>query len=296
MLNIPKENIKPFIAIVVGLAIAVGITLFVDIKFIHKSLFTETEVDMTQYSNTPESKVEENKYNLVSEERRILYYTDEIMDMINKKEFDKLYNILDEDYRKNYVGSVEVLERDMARFADGEYILSYNEYAKEDNLFLIEAKFEKINMTREEMINGISYPVDTLCIREIEKGKYTVAFRGFIEKREINKSYTNGLIKINLKNMTLKSDSTEILIGIENLTDDKINLYDDRMDVYLTHRSLHYKYLNTTTLIRELAPKAKVEFKISFKNIYAHASKPESLKFTRVYGSDGKIKPLKINF
>lgn len=293
MINIPKENVKAFITIVSGVAILVSIALFIDVKFIFKDVFNETEPDLTQYNNTAESKVEENKYNLVSEERRLLYYTDEIMAMINNKEFSKLYSVLEENYRNLYVKSVAELEEDMARFADGEYSLSYDEYYKEGNMFLIDARFERVNMTREDIVNGVKTPIDTVCIREIEKGKYTVAFNGFISKNTINKEQSNKLIKVKVNEMTVKADSTELVIYVENLTDEKVTLYDDRIDIYLAHNG-NFKYVNPNTITKELAPNASTIYKLTFRNIYCKDSKPKYLRFNRVYASDGKIRNLEI--
>lgn len=293
MLNIPKENVKAFITIVTGVAILIFISLFIDIKFIFKSVFDEPEPDLTKYNNTAESKVEENKYNLISEERRLLYYTDEIVAMINNKEFSKLYSILEENYRNLYVKSVAELEEDMARFADGEYSLSYDEYYKEGNMFLIDARFERVNMTRQDIVNGVKTPIDTLCIREIEKGKYTVAFNSFISKSKINKEKSNNLIKVKVDEMTVKADSTELVIHVENLTNEKVTLYDDRLDIYLVH-SGNFKYVNPNTITKELAPNASTIYKLTFRNIYCKDSAPKSLKFNRVYASDGKIKKLEI--
>ena len=231
MLNIPKENVKTFLLVVGGVAALVIISMIIDINLLHRNVFYKEDVDLTQYSNTAESKVQENKYELVSEGRRILFYTDEIMDMINNKEFDKLYNILDEKYRSLYVKSVKDLEEDMERFADGQYNLGYDEYYKEGNMFLIDARFEKINKTQEEIINSKATPIDTLCIREIEKGKYTVAFRGFIDKKEVNKETSNDLAKIKIKEMTVRSEEIELNIEVENLTNEKLNLYNSKLDI-----------------------------------------------------------------
>lgn len=293
MLNIPKENIKAFVTIVCGLAILVGITMFIDVNFIHKSVFHEVEPDLTQYGNVAETKVEENKYNLVSEERRVLYYTDEIMDMINNKEFDKLYGMLDETYRNIYCKSVEELEEYFARFSDGEYALAYDEYYKEKDMFLIKVNFEKINLTRDDIINSKGKPVDIFCIKEIAKGKYTVSFNGFISKKTYTKETSNGLVNIKLKEMTLKADSTEILLYVENLTDEDITLYDNRMDIYLSH-SGNYKYVNPNTIPKVIPAKVGIVYRITFMNIYNKDSAPKSLIFDRIYGSDEKIKPINI--
>ena len=49
MLRIPKDNVKFFITLVISLAILIIITLFIDVKFIHKSVFQEPEIDTTKY-------------------------------------------------------------------------------------------------------------------------------------------------------------------------------------------------------------------------------------------------------
>jgi len=293
MLNIPKENVKPFVAVVAGLAIMIIITLIIDFGVIHKSVFKKDEPDLAQYNNTAESKVEENKYNLVSEERRILFYTDEIMAMINNKEFEKLYNILDEQYRNIYVKSVEDLEKYMSRFSDGEYSLAYDEYYKEGNMFLIDVRFQKTDLDRQDIINGVKYPIDTLCIREIEKGKYTVAFNGFISKKEYNTEVSNGLVKLKLKDVTIRSDSTEILVYMENLTNEKVTLYESRLDICLLHAANH-KFVDPNTITKELQPNEKTLFRLSFKNIYCKDSEPKKLKLNKIYSSEDNRKKLEI--
>lgn len=294
MLNIPKENVKTFVGIVCGIAVLVIISLIIDINFIHKSVFYKGEPDLTQYTNTKESTFEENKYNIVSEERRLLYYTDEIMDMINNKDFEKLYNILDENYRNLYVRSVEELKEDMDKFSDEEYTIAYDEYYKKGDMFLVDVRFEKASMTREDIINGVKQHIDTLCIREIEKGKYTVAFNGFIRKTVLDKKASNDLVNIELKEITVRADSTEILIQIENLTNETVNLYDDRLDIYLLHNNANYKYVNPNSISKQLAPNSENVYRITFRNFYSKDSAPETLRFDRIYGADGKVKKLSI--
>lgn len=296
MLNIPKDNRKTFLIITIGLALLIVITIFFDINFFHRTMFYKAEPDLTQYTNTKESNFEENKYELVSEERRLLYYTDEIMAMINNKEFDKLYSILDDGYKELYAKSVAQLEENMKKFSDGEYSMGYSEYYREGNMYLIDVRFEKANLTREDIINGIGQPIDTICIREIEKGKYTVAFNGFISRQKLEAEGSNGLVKIKIKEITMRADSTEILLYIENLTDETITLYEDRLDIYLLHKYADYKYINTNTLSRELAPNEKNIYRARFKNIYCKGARPQELRFEGICGSDGEEKRLKFKF
>lgn len=295
MLNIPKENKKAFIKVAIVIVLIIIITVFFDVNFMYKNVFTPKEPDLTVYGNTAESKVEANKYEIVSEPRRILFYTDEIMAMINNKEFEKLYSILDEEYRSIYASSLDEFKERMAKFDNGEYVFSYDEYFKEGSMFLIDARFEKINKTRDDIINGEPTIIDTVCIKEIEKGKYTVAFSSFIDKIQMNIVASNNLIKVKIKEMILKANSTELVINIENLTDEVINLRDDRLSVALSH-SIAYRYFDPNTMHQRLQPKSDITFKLKFKNIYCQYSRPKGIKFYDIYGSDGKRQQLYIDF
>lgn len=298
MLNIPKENIKTFFAIFGGLVFLLVISIIIDVFFLHRSVFNkekEKNVDMSKYINRPESNFEENKYEMVSEQRRILYYTDEIMEMINNKEFDKLYNILDEEYRSIYAKSIDDLETKMSRFADTEYNLAYDEYYKEGNMFLIDARFEKADLTREEIINGTSYPIDTICIKESKKGKYTVAFNSFIDKKEINQEVSNELVKINVDYMIIKANVTEVVVKFQNLTEENLKLYENKMNIALSHGGLYTRYVDPNTVSSELKPKEEIVCRLRFKNIYAHSSAPKKLQFKKIYTSPDDVKKIEIN-
>ncbi len=92
------------------------------------------KVRMDTYTIPAEKFLEE--YNTSNEQKKVMLNVDKWIEMLNNRDYKHAYNVLDETFRNNSIGTEEDFEKYIKEHCPSHYEVEYKEFNKEGNTYI----------------------------------------------------------------------------------------------------------------------------------------------------------------
>lgn len=212
----------------------------------------------------------------------------EFIDACNAKDYDKAYELLSEDCRRDVYPDKEYFEMYVDSIFDQKKIYNIQNFSNKDNYYIY-----KITILNDIMATGLTgeddgeYNEETYVIKE-EKGNLKLAINGYIGNNSVDQMYEDDNMKITIDNVKVDyglltydvkiRNKSEYTIVIEDFTDQNEVLLNTDMG----NRSREGLWVEPI-ILKEGETKT---FHLSFTRFFDEAGNVNSLIF-------GKIRILK---
>lgn len=281
-----QDMIKLFLLIIFILILPL---FFILLETVH-SLRTASNIKPEDILTNSLDEIYENissipKNNYASDIRKCLT---EIFELMNERDYSKLYSLLTDDIKALMFASEEVFGSYMeAYLADELYTPKFEKFEKinnqENDIFILRVYFMPYSTSKEDISSSLeAYKSDIFTIYFNEDSTYNFSFLKYIGRESSNKPvYENDLFACNLTT-DLYTSQTTFHINITNKTD--IDMFIGEKEIYVI-TGLVAKYYSPSTFIW-----ANSTSKIDF-TIYTGLNLKESLPYTihfRGINTDGK--------
>ncbi len=253
--------------------------VFVSMEAIQKIKVAKTSADglITNTLDTMYEKITSiSKNNDSSTVRRCLT---EIFELMNEKEFSKLYSMLTDDMKENIFKTEEEFEANMQTYLGNElYSPSFSTYQKlnkeKDDVFIVKVGFAPYS-TSEETILEETKPskTDTFTIYLSDDGNYKFSFFAYIGSKTTSKSYENDAISCKIENTHLYTSKTIFELELTNKLDSDVFIEKNGIFVYTGFMPKYYE--------KSIAIPANSSTKIQY-TVYTGLNLKESLP-TKIY-------------
>lgn len=157
------------------------------------------------------------KYKPVTEEQYVKKYFSEIEDVLNREDYDKLYDMLGEDYIEYTQMTKESLQELIGKKKITNTQLQLTAYQAVETKY-----FANTYILSVKQKNGI-YDAN-ITIREISPNDYTIAFDDYIASEDPEYTNTMNSLNIVITRATYFSDYVEYDVKLKNLHDNTIVL------------------------------------------------------------------------
>lgn len=213
--GVENKELYLFIAIV---AIIIVLLMF-------EMFFFEGRKDVAEEMANTEAQLQEMANTTVDKEQKDVYkVVNNIVDMLNKKDYEGLYSSLKDDYKNYYFRDFENFKSFIDVYAKEEYYPKYNSYYRSGDLYYVIVDFLKSKYTREDLLTQRANKVDTLVLEEVEKDKFKFALNGFVENKLYNTSKTVDGVTFTLQSSVRNTETMETTVMISNDSDKSLSV------------------------------------------------------------------------
>jgi len=209
---------KELIAFVAIIGVVIILLMFEMFFFRGRPEVTE------EMANADAHLQEMSNVTVTAEKRNVYNVINNIVTLMNNKEYKTLYDNLKEDYKNYYFGEYSNFEDFMKLYAKEEYYPKYGSYYREGNLYYIIVDFLKSKYTRDELLSPRATKVDTIVLEELDDGNYKFALNGFIQNIPYNKSKTVDEVTFTLQNSIRNIETMQTTVIISNASDKVVNV------------------------------------------------------------------------
>ena len=187
------------------------------ILLIFEMFFFDGRESYKEDSQAMQEKIEEMQNTTVASEQRTVYHAlNDIVEMMNNKNNQGLYDMLKDDYKNYYFSDYETFEQFITAYASQKYYPKYTSYYRDGNLYYIMVEFLKAEYTRDDLLAARSIKVDTIVLEEMKDGNFKFAMNGFIENVEHTSSKTIDGVTFSLKNTLKNTETAKTTLLISN--------------------------------------------------------------------------------
>lgn len=205
--GVDNKELKAFFAII---AVLVLLIIFEVFFFKGRTEVADEEVKVE------EQLKEMASVNLSSEQKTVYQAVNEIVSMMNNKNYEGLYNNLKEDYKNYYFSEYENFENFIKSYAQEEYYPKYSSYYRDGDLYYIIVDFLKSKYTRDDLLRLKATKVDTIILEELADGNFKFALNGFVENMAHNKSKTVDGVTFTLQNSVRNTETMKTSVLVSN--------------------------------------------------------------------------------
>lgn len=237
-LDLTKEDKKILFLLLIVL-IFVFVVIVIEIVAKIQELVNSTatlspiKAKVVEIENTPKN-LESNK---------ISKYLSEIFEMMNNKEYDKLYSILAPDCKEALFENPKSFSELMEKYAPNQYTPKFTSYEKVSNMYIIPVTFLEKGFDENDLyIENPYIKADTFCIKELTDGTFSLSFWGFIGSKSSDVTIGNELIAGSIIKNALYTDSCSFIIKLDNFTDTDILLTDYQVSCVTGIYPRYYPY------------------------------------------------------
>ncbi len=172
--------------------------------------------------DTPEDTPKQ-EYEL-SREERIFNYITNIYSLMNNKNYDELYSLLAEDFKKEKFNSFDTFKSYMDSYIkDKKYEPKFKEFHVKDDLYVVLVDVLQKEYTQKDLIEGTAQRIETIAIKEYGENDYKYSFDGFISSKKLKaNAKTSGPITMELVRLNTYTDTRELFFKIKNDSDKKL--------------------------------------------------------------------------
>lgn len=203
----------------------VAIIIIIIVLLMFEMFFFEGRKDVVEEMATAEAELQEMANETVSKEQKDVYKViNAIVDMLNKKDYEGLYNDLKDDYKNYYFRDFENFKSFINIYAKEEYYPKYGSYYRSGDLYYVIVDFLKSEYTREDLLTQRANKVDTLVLEEVEKGNFKFALNGFVENISHNTSKTVDGVTFTLQSSLRNTETMETTVMISNKSDKALSV------------------------------------------------------------------------
>jgi hypothetical protein len=214
---------------------------FQKLRALYKS--NNTEVAIPSLEEIYEENSSVYKTTSASDLRNIL---NEIFELINNKDFNKLYSLLTDDIKELMFPTQDSFESYMKTSFDKSYSPSIKKYTKlnreKNEVFIIDVDF-LLKSTKEFNIeNDNVEKTDTFVIYLGDDGNYKFSFMSFIGTGDSGKAYSKDDFSCKILKTYLYNKSTTFVIEVENKSDSTITIGENEIYCYTGAVPRYYPY------------------------------------------------------
>jgi len=170
-----------------------------------------------------EEQIEEIKSTTVYSEKEMIYnYLNEVVDLMNKKDYKTLYGMLKDDYKSYLFSDYSNFEKYIQKYAAEEYIPKYNSYYRNKNKYIIITDFLLKEYNRNDLVNGIANKYDIITVEKNKDGELKFALGNFIECNSNSQTKKVDDIEFAILRTIRYAEETEATILVKNNSDENI--------------------------------------------------------------------------
>ena len=236
---------KKIIALAIIFVVFIAIWLFVGDKKMAEFVFDNANGVLPYNDQNNINMIAEETYTM-TEEERIYSYITEIFELFNNKEYQKLYSLLKDDFKKDQFPTYNSFEQFVSYYWDSDnFTPKFKKFSYKDEVFIVLTEILKETYTKEDLINGVSQRFETFVISEISENNYKFSFNEFISSRELeSESQTVGPLTVELVKLNKYIDDRELYFKVTNNSDNEIGFSATKLyiDASVTDPRLYYKY------------------------------------------------------
>lgn len=168
---------------------------------------------------------------------------DNIFELINTREYVKLYSHLTDDAKKHLFPTEETFINYMTKqFGEKTYSPRFSKYKKFDNdVYIINVAFFPEQITNETLLeNNVAEKNDVFTLFLKDPNNYKFSFKSHIASSSPNTKKGNEEITVTLKNINLYNSQTIFNINIKNNTNNDIFISNKKIFCQLGMRPVYY--------------------------------------------------------
>lgn len=211
-------------------AFLIMIGVIIILLFFELFLF-EGRTDVRDDNIKIEKKLQEmSEVTVKAEEKTVYHELNNIISMMNNKDYDGLYSKLKDDYKEYYFNDLETFKGFMDKYAAKKYYPKYTSYYRDGDLYYIMIEFLQEEYTREDLLSERTVKVDTIVLEEVEKNTFKFAMNGFVENIIHNTSKTVDGVTFTLQNSVRNIETMKTNLMIKNNSDRSVSI--NSSDIY----------------------------------------------------------------
>lgn len=207
------------------LILFIAIIVIVIVLLIFEGSMFKGRTDITEKLIETEKQLQEMAdVNVDSEQKTIYKVVNDIVELMNNKDYDKLYEMLTEDYKNYYFRDYNSFKTFMDVYAKESYYPKYSSYYRDGDLYYVMINFLKSKYTREDLLSPSVNKVDTIVLKELKNGEFSFALNGFVENIVHNNSKTVNGITFTLQNSVRNTETMKTTVVISNKSDKDVSV------------------------------------------------------------------------
>jgi len=238
---------------------------------------------------TEEAKkqVEIMKSTTVYNEQEAIYnYINEVVELMNKKDFKTLYGMLKEDYKSYLFSDYAQFESYMEKYAYAQFTPKYSSYYRDGNKYIVIIDYLQKEYNRNDLVNGVGNKYDIVTIEKDKKGEFRFALGNFIESEQNNKSAKKDDLEFTILRTTRYAETTEVKILVTNKSNENIYFENNNIRVNSTGGKAAVLSSLPLTVIK---PDATLVVNLEVSTKYNSHKNFTGCIFTGVKSESGKI-------
>lgn len=226
----------------------------------------DTKKENVQIENIQYEDTEEHK-----EEIKLTGVINGLQTLLNEKNLDKLYELIDEDYRDyKFENKKELFDDYMNSYFSDDAELSLQTYEKVSNTYICRI----LSHVKDEYK---SFPI---IIKEEKDGLYSIILDDIshIDKKDISQTNTKGL-EASILYYIAKDDTAIYLIEYANKSKEQITYELEEASLYDSYGYSYYAKTNLETIQLKAGEKVRQELYFNDKEIHSYVKMDLELNF-----------------
>lgn len=286
VLEFLKKYKKIVIVLLIWLVIII-INFFIGKKNINKNDMTNTYQPHESIMNSS-VKVPDNL------QPKIEQLIGEYVEYCNNKEYEKAYNLLTEECKKELYPTLEDFTLHIKSIFDQYKVYSMQNYSNDKNLYIY-----RVTFFNDILSNGISrdnkdtqYDEEKFVIKN-NNGNLSLSIGGFISEETLNKLYEDDNMRVYIEKRILKYDTEEYILKIANKSQyilylsDYIHASDIQIELpsggtrnfYVSDDMKNNGYIQTDMYIYSQQIR---EYRLIFNKFYDESKDTKSINFNSI--------------
>lgn len=257
------------------------------ILLIFEFFFFKGRPEVAEESAKVQEQLEEMQATTVEVEQKTVYKAlNNIVAMMNSKDYKGLYAMLKDDYKSYYFREYEDFEDFIKVYAGQEYYAKYNSYYRDDKYYYIIVDFLQPKYTRDDLLKQRATKVDTIVLEEVAKNEFKFATNGFIENIIHDSSKTVDGVTFSLISSLRNTETIKTLVSIENNSEKSILVSTSNIQPDVSG-GMSAKI--STTGLETISPGESVIMSIEYYFQYNSGKEFNGVRITGVTGPNGNV-------
>ena len=213
-----RRNKWKVILVLIGWSILVAIS----------TVLSNLKVTMPTTTYKPYEPIIENGQTMPSKWQTVIKETiDQYIEYCNNKEYEKAYEMISENARKQIYPKLEDFKAYVDYVFGQKRVYAIQNYSNRDNTYIF-----RIRIFEDIMATGLTYSTSFKYFEEkltfVEKdGKLLMGVKGYIDDQEKDELYEDKYIQVAITNKNLTYDEEKYTVEIKNKTDYELVIKDD---------------------------------------------------------------------
>ncbi len=251
------------------------------INFILKN-FKGPQVPQTSYK--PHTAIMDNSEVPKKDQEPIEKLIDEYITYGNNKEYEKLYNILSDDCKKELYPNIEDFKKYIDKVFDSKKIYTIQNYSNVDNTYIYE-----VNIFEDILATGLTGKEDFVVYSEKfvitkQNNKLSLSIRDFVGNTKNHQIYEDNFIKVEITDVVQSYENQKYKVKLTNRTENIIVLADrtEKYEIMLELNSENRNIQNLRDRGIYLNPYESKEIELEFVKFFDENETAKSIIFNAV--------------